>query len=62
MMINDNKEDLRQKIIICHKLVNDRGKLAMMYGIYEEPWLSAIACWRIIMACTCYRVMDTHCW
>jgi len=37
MMINDNKEDLRQKIIICHKLVNDRGTLAMMYGIYEEP-------------------------
>jgi hypothetical protein len=37
MTINDNKEDLRQKIIIYHKLVNDRGTLATMYGIDEEP-------------------------
>jgi hypothetical protein len=43
MMINDNKEDIRQKIVICHKLISDRGALAMMCGRNEEPQPSAIA-------------------
>jgi hypothetical protein len=29
MTINNNKEDLKQ---ICHKLVNNKGALAMMCG------------------------------
>jgi hypothetical protein len=41
MMINDNKEDVRRKIVICHKLINGGGALAMMCGRDEEPQPSA---------------------
>jgi hypothetical protein len=27
----------------------------------EEPYPSATTQWIIIMACTCYRVTNTHC-
>jgi hypothetical protein len=37
---NNNK--LRWKIIVRHKLANDKGALTMMCGRDEKPWSSAI--------------------
>ncbi len=37
MTINDNKEDLKKKVVIYHKWVNDGGALTMMCGRNEEP-------------------------
>jgi len=58
MIINDNKEDLRWKS--CHKSINDRGALIMMWGRDEKRQPSVVAHWRIAMASTCYRAMDKH--
>ncbi len=61
MMINDNIENLRWKSYFCHKLVSDGGALVMMCGRDEEFGPSVIAHWRIVMAYTHYKAMDTHC-
>jgi hypothetical protein len=37
MTINDNKEDLNEKAIVCHKLASDGGALTMMCRRNEEP-------------------------
>jgi hypothetical protein len=55
------KKTQDERVAICHKLTNDESALAMMCGRDEEPWLSATTCWKIAMACTCYKVMDTWC-
>jgi hypothetical protein len=50
MIINNNKEDLKQKN--CHlSQINDKGALAMMCGRDEEPQLSATSRWRITTTC-----------
>jgi hypothetical protein len=41
MAMNDNTKDLSEKVIICHKLVNDRGTLATICGRNEKPQPSA---------------------
>ncbi len=56
------KKTLDERVVVCHKLVNDRGALTMMCRRDEEPWPSVVACWRIVMTHTCYRAMDMHYW
>jgi len=46
MTINDNKKKsskMERAVVVCHKLTNDGGALAMMCGKNEEHQLSAIA-------------------
>jgi hypothetical protein len=47
--------------ILCHKSTNDGGALVGMCGRDEDLWLSVATCWRIMMACACYRAINTHC-
>jgi hypothetical protein len=54
MTINNNKED--------HKSNSDGGALVTMCGRNEEPQSNVVACWRIIIACTCCKAMDMCCW
>jgi hypothetical protein len=56
------KKNLWQKNCHLPKSTNDEGALAMMCGRDEEPWPSATAGWKIIMTCTHYKAMNTHCW
>ncbi len=51
-----------EKVVAYHKLANDEGALAMMCGREEKLRPSAIVHWRLVMACTCCKAMDTCCW
>jgi selenophosphate synthetase-related protein len=55
------KKTKNKKAIICHKSANDGGALIMMCGRNEKPQPSAIAHWKIVMICACYKAMDTWC-
>jgi len=44
MTINDNKKNLRQKIVICHKSSSDKGALAMMCGKDEKFRPTIVTC------------------
>jgi hypothetical protein len=37
-------------------LASDGGALALICGRDEEPQPSVIACWRILVACACYKL------
>jgi hypothetical protein len=37
MTINNNKEELRRKNVIYHKLISDKGALTVMCEKDEEP-------------------------
>jgi hypothetical protein len=58
-MITKKNQD--EKIVVCHKSASDKNALAMMCGRDEEPWPSTTAHWRIDVACTWCKAMDTHC-
>jgi len=51
---------MERAVVVCHKLTNDGGALAMMCGKNEEHQLSAIARWKITMTYAHYKAMDTH--
>jgi hypothetical protein len=55
------KKTQDKRIVICHKLVNDEGELAIMCGRNEEPQPNAIARIKIVIACACCKAMDTCC-
>jgi hypothetical protein len=47
--------------IWCHRSASDEGALIGMCGRNEELWLSVAAHWRIAMACTHCKAINTHC-
>jgi hypothetical protein len=61
MMINITNKTWNGKAIVYHKSANDKGALAMMCAREEEPWPSVTTHWRIAMACTRCKAMDTCC-
>jgi hypothetical protein len=56
------KKTQDEKVVIYHKLTNDGGALAMMCGRDEKPQSNVATRWRIVMACTHCKAMDTRYW
>jgi hypothetical protein len=47
--------------MLCHKSASDESALVIKCGRDEKLWLSVAACWKIVMACTHCRAIDTDC-